>query len=83
MRRRVEPALGQGHVSRRRHEFAKLRVGHLVAIDPEAVDAHGVGEALLWTVALGTHDERSSADERHSRVVVVLRRQAGIGGASS
>src|SRR5215470_2073035 len=83
MRRGVEPALGQGHVSRRRHELAKLRVRHLVAIDPEAIDAHGVGEALLRTMALGAHHERSTADERHPSVVVVLRRQAGIGGAAS
>src|SRR5262249_484837 len=65
------------------HEFAKLCVGHLVAIDPEAVDAHGVGEALLRTMALGAHHERSAADECHPRVVVVLRRQAGIDGAAS
>src|SRR5262249_21761607 len=83
MRRGVKPALGQGHVSRRRHELAKLRVAHLVAIDPEAIDAHGVGEALLRPLALGTHHERSAADERHPSVVAVLRRQAGIGGAAS
>jgi hypothetical protein len=83
MRRRVEPALGQGHVSRRRHEFPKLRVGHLVAIDPEAVDAHDVGEALLRPMALGAHDEGPAADEHHSGGVAVLRRQAGIGGTRS
>src|SRR5262249_5423305 len=83
MRCRVETALGQSHVSRRRDEFAKLRVGHLVAIDPEAIDAHGVGEALLRPMALGAHDERSAMDEHHPRVVVVLRRQAGIAGAAS
>ena len=73
MRCRVEPALGQRHVSRRRHEFPELRVGHLVAIDPKAVDAHGVGEALLRTMALGTHDERPAADERHPGGGVVVR----------
>src|SRR5215475_2559922 len=83
MRCRVETALGQGHVSRRRHEFAKLRVGHLMAIDPKAVDAHGVGEALLRPMALGTHDERSAADERHPGGVAVVRWLAGIGAAAS
>src|SRR5262245_158506 len=83
MRRGVEPALGQRDVSRRRYEFPELRVGHLVAIDPEAVDAHGVGEALLRPLALGTHDERSTADERHAGGVAVVRRQARIGGATS
>jgi hypothetical protein len=83
MGRRVEAALRQRDVSRRRHEFAKLRIGHLVAIDPEAVDAHDVAESLLRPLALGAHDERSTADERHSGVVVVVRWQAGIGCASS
>src|SRR5215472_13208313 len=83
IRRGIEPALGQGHVSRRRDEFAKLRVGHLLAIDPEAIDAHGVGEALLRPLALGAHHERSAADEHHPGVIVVLRRQAGIAGAAS
>src|SRR5262245_9631603 len=83
MRRRVQPALGQGHVSRRRYEFPELRVGHLVAIDPEAVDAHGVGEALLRPLALGAHHERSTADERHPSGVAVVRWHAGIGGAAS
>src|SRR5262245_8136206 len=83
MRRRVQPALGQGHVSRRRYEFPELRVGHLVAIDPEAVDAHGVGEALLRPMALGAHHERSAADERHPGGSTVVRWQAGIGGAAS
>ena len=62
MRRRIEPALRQRDISRGRHEFPKLRVGHLVAIDPEAVDAHDMGKALLRPMALGAHDESSAAD---------------------
>jgi hypothetical protein len=83
MCRRVEPALRERHVSRGRYEFPKLRVGHLVAIDPEAVDAHEVREALLRPMALGTHEEGTAADEHHPGGVVILRRQAGIGGATS
>src|SRR6516165_2618230 len=83
VRRGIEPSLGQGHVSRRRDEFAKLRVGHLVAIDPEAVDAHGVREAFLRTMALGTHHERPAADEHHAGGGAVVRWQAGIGSAAS
>jgi hypothetical protein len=52
MRGAIEPALRQRHVSRRRHEFTELRIGHLVAIDPEAFKAHNVREALLRSVAL-------------------------------
>ena len=83
MGRRVEPALSQRDVSRRRHELPELRVAHFVTIDPEAVDAHDVGEALLRALALGAHHERSAADERHPGVVVVVRWHAGIGGAAS
>src|SRR5262249_15485697 len=83
MRRRVQPALGQGHVSRRRYEFPELRVGHFWEIDPEAVDAHGVGKASLRTMAFGTHDEPPAADERHPSGGAVVRWHAGIGGAAS
>src|SRR5207247_9309428 len=71
------------HVSRRGDEFPKLRVGHLVAIDPEAVDAHGVRQALFRPMALGAHEERTAADENHPSSVIVIRRQARIGGATS
>jgi hypothetical protein len=83
MRRRIEPALRQRDVSRGRHEFPKLRVGHLVAIDPKAVDTHGVSESLLRPMALGAHDEGSAADEHHPGGLAVVRWQAGIGGAIS
>jgi hypothetical protein len=73
MGRWVHTALGQGHVSRRRDELAKLRVGHLVAIDPETVHAHDMGETLLRTMALGAHDECSAADEHHPGGVGVVR----------
>jgi hypothetical protein len=39
---RVESAFRQRCVPRGRYKFPKLRVGHLVSIDPEAVYAHDV-----------------------------------------
>src|SRR5262249_45012287 len=83
MRCGVEPALGQRHVSRRRHELPELRVGHLVAIDPKAVDTHHVGEALLRPLAIGAHNERAAADENHAGGIGVVRWQAGIAGGAS
>ena len=55
----VEPALGQRDIARRVDELLELRVRHLVTVDPEAVDAHDMGEALLGLMALGAHLERA------------------------
>jgi hypothetical protein len=54
-----------------------------VAIDPEAIDAHDMGEALLRSMTVGAHDEGPGRDEHHSGHVVVFPRQTGIGGAAS
>jgi hypothetical protein len=62
MRRRLDSSLGQRHVSCRRHKFPELRIGHLVTIDPEFIEAHNMSEPLLRPVALRAHDERSAAD---------------------
>ena len=84
----AEPALGGvdlGAGRRHRHPHRRMRLlqrlrqhrslGHR---EREAV----MREALLRLMALGAHAEGSAADEHHPGGVVVLRRQAGIGGAA-
>ena len=55
MRLGIEPALGQRAVAGGVDELLELRVRHLVTVDPEAVDAHDMGEALLRLMALRAH----------------------------
>ena len=82
MRLGVEPALGQGAVAGGIDELLELRVGHLVTVDPEAVDAHHMGEALLGLMALRTHLEAAAGDERHAGGFAVLNGETGVGGAA-
>ena len=66
MRLGIEPALGQRDVAGGIDELLELRVRHLVTVDPEAVDADDMGEALLGLMALGAHRERAAGDEHHA-----------------
>ena len=79
----VEPALGERPVAGRVDELPELRVRHLVPVDPEAVDAHGMDEAFLRLMALGAHLECAAGDEHHPGSVAFLGREAGVGGAAS
>ena len=79
----VEPPLGQRAVAGGLNELLELRVRHLVTVDPKAVDADDMGEALLGLMALGAHLECAAGDECHAGGVAFLGRQAGVGGAAS
>ena len=57
MRLRVEPALGERPVTGRVNKLPELRIRHLMTVDPEAVDAHGMNDAFLRLMALRTHFE--------------------------
>ena len=63
-------------------ELLELRVRHLVAVDPEAVDAHDMGEALLGLMALGSHLEAVAGDECHAGGLACLGGDARVGGAA-
>ena len=69
-------------VAGRVDELLELRVRHLVAVDPEAVDADDMGEALLGLMALGAHLERAAGDERHAGGLAFLGGEAGVRGAA-
>ena len=79
----IEPALGQRDVAGGIDELLELRVRHLVAVDPEAVDADGMDEALLGLMALGAHLERAAGDERHAGGLAFLGGETGVCGAAS
>jgi hypothetical protein len=38
----IDPTLGQGYITGRVDKFLELRIGHLVAVDPEAIDVGNV-----------------------------------------
>ena len=79
MRLGIEPALGQREVAGGIDELLELRVRHLVTVDPEAVDADDVGEALLGLMALGAHLERAAGNERHAGGLAFPGRKTGVG----
>ena len=83
MRLGVEPALGERPITGRVNELPELRIRHLMTVDPEAVDAHGMNDAFLRLMALRTHFEFPAGDERHARGVAFPGRKTAVAGAAS
>ena len=75
----LEPALGDGDVAGRRDEAGELRVGHLVAVDPEALDGDLVRRPLLRPLVVVAHGEGAALDPDHAGMRAVAFRQARIG----
>ncbi len=63
----VGGALGERHVSRRRHERRERRVGDRVSVQPEPIDPDTVGGALFRVVVVGSHEEHATGDPDHPR----------------